>query len=144
METTTDKHRKSNRVLLDERPLVLLPSLAKAVGMNAALVIQQLHYHLVNPDNGREHDGEQWIYKRYEDWQRDDFPLWSTRTIQRIFLALEQKTLVVARQFEGRKSRIKYYRINYDRLASVSRMSSSRASRARSKTTSCRLPSVQR
>jgi hypothetical protein len=113
---TREDFRKSKRVLLNERPLVLLPSLAQAVGVEEAVMIQQLHFHLTNPDNGREHDGEQWIFKTYEDWHKDDFRFWSTRTIRRLFCSLEKKKLVVSCQPEGRGNRRKYYRIDYDRL----------------------------
>lgn len=111
-----NKFRKSNRVLLDERPLVLQPSLATAVGTDAAIVIQQLHFHLANPDNGRIHDGEQWIFKTYEDWRKHDFPFWSERTIRRILSTLEKGGMIVSCQPEGRDNRRKYYRIDYARL----------------------------
>ena len=103
-------------MLLDERPLVLLPSLAKAVGVNEAIAIQQLHFHAANPDNGRVHNGERWIFKTYCDWHATDFPFWSERTIRRTFLTLEKKRLIVSCQPEGRDSRRKYYRIDYEEL----------------------------
>jgi hypothetical protein len=118
-QSRNGKHRKSNRVLLDERPLVLLPSLAKAVGVDGAIVIQQLHFHLANPVNGREHDGARWIYKTYEDWKENDFPFWNVFKIQRVFLALEKKRVISSCQPEGRKSRRKYYRIDYERLEQI-------------------------
>ena len=108
-------------MLLDERPLVLLPSLAQAVGVNEAVVIQQLHFHSANPDNGKIHNDKQWIYKTYSDWQATDFPFWSERTIQRTFLALEKRGLIVSCQPEGRESRRKYYRIDYQRLENFPR-----------------------
>jgi hypothetical protein len=111
-----NKFRKSNRMLLDQLPLVLFPSLAQAVGVTEAITLQQLHFHLTDPRNGREHEGEQWIYKRYEDWQKDDFPFLSTRQIQRIFLKLQGMGLVVSCQPESRESRRKYYRIDYEQL----------------------------
>ena len=103
-------------MLLDERLLVLLPSLAKAVGVNGAVVIQQLHFYRADTHNGRVHDGERWILKSYDDWQRDDFPFWSAVTIRRIFRALEKRKLVISCQPEGRFSRRKYYRIDYGGL----------------------------
>jgi hypothetical protein len=103
-------------MLLDERPLVLLPSLANAVGIAGAVVVQQVHFHLANPNNGRIHDGEQWIFKTYEDWHKDDFPFWSERTIRRLFCTLERRGLIVSCQPEGRDNRRKYYRIDYGRL----------------------------
>jgi hypothetical protein len=126
-----NKFRKSNRMLLDERPLVLLPSLAKAVGATGAIALQQLHFHLANPNNGRIHEGEQWIFKTYEDWHKDDFPFWSTDQIQRIFSALEKKELIVSDQPEGRNTRRKYYRINYGALEKAM---SSAPSRTRTRT----------
>lgn len=103
-------------MLLDERPLVLLPSLAKAVGAYGAIALQQLHFHLANPSNGKVLNGERWIFKRYDDWQKDDFPFWSIDQLQRIFWALQKKGLIVSCQPEGRSTRIKYYRIDYDKL----------------------------
>jgi hypothetical protein len=116
---------RNNRrhLLLDERPLVLLPSLAKAVGVDGALVLQQLHYYLVAPKCGRVIDGKRWIYNTYEQWQAHDFPLWSTRTLRRTFTALETRGLVVSRQPEtradGSSNRRKYYRIDYEQLNKV-------------------------
>ena len=115
-QSRNGKYRKSNRVLFDERPLILLPSLARAVGVNGAIVIQQLHFYLANPDNGRVHDGERWIFNSYEQWHKSDFPFWSAVTIRRIFCDLEKRKLIASRQPEGRASRRKYYRINYGAL----------------------------
>ena len=113
---TKDKFRRSKRMLLDQYPLVLLPSLAKAVGVVEAIALQQLHFHLTDPRNGREHKGEQWIFKTYEDWQKHDFPFLSTRAMRRLFCNLEKKKLIVSCQPEGWNSRRKYYRIDYDEL----------------------------
>ena len=103
-------------MLLDQRPLVLLPTLAAMVGTDAAIILQQLHYYLADPDSGKEHDGERWIFNTYEGWQEHDFPHLSTKQIQRIFLRLEKRGLVASCQPEGRKNRKKYYRIDYHRL----------------------------
>jgi hypothetical protein len=84
------------------------------VGAGEAIVMQQLHYHAADPNNGRAYDGEQWIYKSYEDWQKTDFRFWSTRTIRRLFRNLEEKKLVVSCQPEGSRNRRKYYRIDYE------------------------------
>jgi hypothetical protein len=111
-----NKLRKSNRMLLDELPLVFQPSFAKAVGVYGAIALQQLHFHLANPENGRPLNGKRWIYKTYENWQKDDFPFWSTDQIQRIFWALEKRGLIASCQPEGRESRRKYYRIDYHKL----------------------------
>jgi hypothetical protein len=111
--------RNGSRVLLDERPLVLLPSLAKAVGVDGAIVLQQLHYYLGNSKCGREHEGQCWIFNTYEQWQAHDFPFWPLRTLRRIFRRLEKQHVIVPCQPEGRANRRKYYRIDYGQLESL-------------------------
>jgi len=101
-------------MLMDQYPLVLFPALAQAVGVTEAIALQQLHFHLTGSNNGREHEGEQYIFKTYKDWQKDDFPFLSTYQIQRIFLKLQKMKLIVSCQPESRDNRRKYYRIDYE------------------------------
>lgn len=99
-------------LLLDEPTIPVLPSLAKAVGLNEAIVIQQLHFLAKSPRSGKVINGHKWIYNTYAEW-REYFPWWSERTIERIFKELEEvKQFVVSCQPEGRVSRRKYYRLN--------------------------------
>lgn len=90
-----------------------------AIGLNEAIALQQLHYWLENPKAGEERDGFKWIFNTYEEW-KENFPFWSERTIQRIFLNLEEMGLVIACQLDKAKyERRKYYRIDYDKLATL-------------------------
>lgn len=108
--------RKKN-LLIDEYPLLVLPSLAIQIGLNEAIALQQIHYWLQNPKGGEEIDGERWVYNTYEEWQRDNFPFWSVRTVQRVFASLESMELVISMQ-KAAYDRSKYYRIHYDKLSS--------------------------
>jgi hypothetical protein len=99
-------------LLIDENPLIILPKLASCLGLGEAIIVQQLHFLLSVPKNGRERNGHRWIYNTYEQWQRDHFPFWDVATIQRGFDALEQMHVVVSCQPDGRGSRQKYYRLN--------------------------------
>jgi hypothetical protein len=101
--------------LLDERPLIVLPSLARAVGVNGAIALQQLHFHLVTT-GGREHKGHGWYYSTYEQWQKEDFPFWKGHYIRDLFQALEKRRLIINCQPESRKNRRKYYRIGHAAL----------------------------
>lgn len=103
-------------LLIDEYPLLVLPSLATAIGLNEAIALQQLHYWLGNPKGGVEIDGERWTYNTYEEWQEDNFPFWSVRTVQRVFLNLEELGLIISKQ-EASYDRKKYYRVHYANLA---------------------------
>lgn len=99
-------------LLIAEPPLQVLPSLAVAIGLNEAIVTQQLFWLLTNPANGREHDGQRWIFNTIAEWKETYFPFWSEDTIQRIFQSLHTKAIIETCQPEGRTSRRKYYRLN--------------------------------
>jgi hypothetical protein len=101
-----------SKLLIPEPPLQILPSLAIKIGLNEAIVLQQLHYLLRNPNNGRRIAEEQWIFNTIEEWVAQYFPFWSVRTMQRVFTSLAEKNLICTCQPEGRLSRRKYYRIN--------------------------------
>ena len=109
-----------NSLLINEAPLQVLPTLAAKIGLNEAIVLQQLHYWLVNPKNaGKVVDGKKWIFNTYEEWQ-ENFPFWSTRTIARIFASLEQQGIVISDQFnKGAYDRTKFYTIDYDMLGII-------------------------
>ncbi|UYL93785.1 DNA replication initiation protein [Geobacillus phage vB_GthS_NIIg9.7] len=106
-----------NKLLFDERPLVVLPTLAVKVGLNEAIILQQLHYWLKDSKNVR--DGYTWVYNSYEDWH-EQFPFWSVRTIKRIITGLENKGIIVSGCFNKMKAdRTKWYRIDYKKLNEV-------------------------
>lgn len=107
---------RKKSLLIDEYPLMVLPSLATSIGLNEAIALQQLHYWVNNPKGGVWMDGERWVYNTYEFWQKDNFPFWSVRTVQRVFLNLETMGLVVAMQ-KAEYDRKKYYRPHYANLA---------------------------
>jgi DNA-binding PadR family transcriptional regulator len=110
-----------NKLLINESPIQVLPQLAKVIGLNEAIVLQQVHYWIENKKNkGYKRNGYKWVYNTYEKWQEDNFPFWSTRTIQRIFLKLEDLGLIISEQFSKQDyDQKKYYRINYDKLNEI-------------------------
>ena len=60
-------------LLISEPPLQVLPSLAKKIGLNEAIVLQQLHYWLDPKRNKNLHENLHWVYNTYEQWQKQ-FP----------------------------------------------------------------------
>jgi len=103
-------------LLLQEPTLQVLPSLAVAVGLEQAIVIQQLYFLLGKGFGKVLGDGDRYIYNTYEEWQQQYFPWWSPRTVQRIFIDLEKKHWVVTQQPEGSLSRRKYYRLCHGQI----------------------------
>jgi len=110
--------------LLDEPPILIYPTLAVALGINKAVVFQQLHFLLNAQKTAKnkytyvadEHGVERWwVYNSYPEWQRDYFPWLSTSTLKGIFVSLEGDKLVLSMQSVKNKSdRRKWYTIDYE------------------------------
>jgi hypothetical protein len=110
-----------SKLLIHESPLTFQPSLAIAIGLNEAIVLQQVHYWLNNAKNkGYEYGGYKWVYNTYSEWRENNFPFWSENTIQRTFSNLEDAGLIVSIQpMKGKYDRTKYYRIDYTKLDAI-------------------------
>lgn len=111
-----DPAMKSSRLLIEEPPLQLLPSLACEVGLNEAIFIQQLHYWLVSP-HAKGIEGERWIYNTYESWN-EQFPFWSIATVKRVIISCEKLDCIkTTTRFNTRNGdRTKWYTVNYAKL----------------------------
>lgn len=107
-------------LLINEPPLQVLPSLAVKIGLNEALFLQQLHYRLLISTNVR--DGYKWIYKTYAEWRNEEFPFWSVETVKRTITKLSKADYIIATSEYNRlkMDKTKWYRINYEKLSSVS------------------------
>ncbi|QCR31893.1 hypothetical protein C1N55_06740 [Lysinibacillus sp. SGAir0095] len=98
--------------LIEESPLLILPTLAKKVGLNEAIILQQIHYWNQISKNVRE--GHIWVYKTVEEWHIE-FPFWSKSTIERTLKRLEDQQLIVVGVYNRMKyDRTKWYRVNYE------------------------------
>lgn len=98
-------------LLIPESPLQLLPSLAAEIGVNEAIVLQQVHYwslHKLSRDEGP------WVYNTQDDWLLQ-FPWLTLRTLQRVLERLQKIELLQTQQPEGTNRRT-HYRIAYDKL----------------------------
>lgn len=113
-----------SKKLIDERAILLFPSLAKQIGLNNAIFIQQLHFWCDIADElgyGKLHNGERWVYKTAQEWKEKDFPFWSVVTIRRIINSLHDQGLIHAMYLDDDKwNRTLFYRINYSHCALAS------------------------
>ena len=106
--------RNGSRLLIDEPPLQVIPSLAVAVGLNEAIVLQQFHYWIKGSKHER--DDRYWVYNTVEEWQKQ-FPFWSVSTVKRTIGSLEKQGLIVTGNYnENTWDRTRWYAIDYDRL----------------------------
>ena len=104
-------------LLMKEIPLMVQPSLAKELGLNEALFLQQLNYWIER--STKKIDGKYWIYNTIEAWHKQ-FPFWSISTIKRIILNLEKKKLIITGNFNKiSMDRTKWYTINYSLLQEI-------------------------
>lgn len=103
-------------LLIDESPRIILPSLACKIGLNEAIVLQQVHFLCSQPQSGIvDADGNKWIWNTLDEWRDIYFPFWSKRTVQNILLSLEkQGFLVTTTRLRDKWDATKYYRVRRD------------------------------
>jgi len=106
--------------LLEEPPILVYPTLAVYMGINKAVVFQQLHFLQNGQRTAQNHhnyiDGRYWVYNSYQEWKEKYFPWLSVSTLKGIFIELESEDkLIVSRQSVKNKSdRRKWYSIDYE------------------------------
>jgi hypothetical protein len=114
-------------LLIDEHPMMVLPSLANRIGLDNAVVLQQINYWIrlhEQSDNERSfHEGRWWVFNTIEQWQAKQFTWWSVETVKRIIATLEKMGLVISDTFNNRAGdRTKWYTIDYDTVDSLKSM----------------------
>lgn len=112
----------NNKLLLDEYPLLILPKFAVLIGLNEAIILQQIHYWLIINEKVDKnlHDGKYWIYNSYVNMKKKDFPFWSTDTIKRTIHNLEKANLLIVGNYNKLGiDKTKWYTINYENLAKI-------------------------
>lgn len=109
--------KMTTTLLINESPLQLQPSIAKKLGINEAIVLQQFNYWISKSDNIKE--GYRWTYNTYEEWNLQ-FPFFSLSTLIRTIKRLEKKGILITDNFNHRRSdATKWYRIDYDKLNEI-------------------------
>src|SRR3972149_9403116 len=107
-----------SRLLYDECPRVYSVQLAKLIGLDAAIILHQIHYWVkINEKANRNfQDGFFWTYNTFKDWGKE-FPFWSVSTVKRIIKSLEDRKLIISGRFNKLGiDRTKWYRVNHEFL----------------------------
>lgn len=110
----------SEYLLIDGTQIPVTSELAQVVGLNEAIVLQEVYYWCkVNKREKRPtHDGYYWVYNSYRGWKENHFPWWSVSTIRRTFEKLEAYNLLVVGNYNRSKmDQTKWYRVNFPVLA---------------------------
>lgn len=105
------------KLLVEEPPLQVLPTLAVKIGLNEAIFLQQLHY-WIRCSTVYALDAK-WVYNTSQQWQ-EQFPFWSISTIERIIKNLRQLGLVTTVQLrKSEYNHTNYYTICYAKLDQI-------------------------
>lgn len=112
----------SEYLLIDGTQIPVTSELAQVVGLNEAIVLQEVYYWCkVNRREKRPpHDGYYWVYNSYQTWQKNHFPWWSLSTVRRTIEKLEDKNLLVVGNYnKSQMDQTKWYRVNFPVLAAT-------------------------
>ncbi len=115
-----------SRLLMKEQPLVVDRTLATLIGLNEALVLQQIEYWVnikeTSDKKGKRTikenyaDGFYWTYNTVEGWA-EEFPFWSRDTVKRTLKKLRDNNYVVTGNYNGEAyDRTLWYRVNHEEL----------------------------
>lgn len=107
----------ASKLLINEPPLQVLPTLAENVGIVEAIILQQIQYWLITSKEIKR--GRKWTYNTYAEWQKQ-LKFCSDSTIKRAIRKLEKMGLVESATFnKSRSDRTKWYTINYKKVDSL-------------------------
>ena len=101
--------------------LTINPELAAQIGLNEAIILEQVHYWtrgFWERDEAEAHyrDGHWWVWNSMRDWQLN-FPFWSKDTIARAIRRLRNgpdPLLIVGQYNKRRYDRTFWYRVDYE------------------------------
>jgi len=106
-------------ILYNLVPKIINTELACLIGLNEAIVLQQLHYWIdknktakVNFRNGRT-----WTYSTIQDYRDRDFPFWSFNTVKRTITNLANMGFLLKGNYNKLKiDKTCWYAIDYEGL----------------------------
>lgn len=101
--------------LLSERVLQFSPTLAKEVGLNEAIALQQIVFWVIETESGVvDENGERWVYNTYPKWQQQ-FPFWSVDTVKRVMTSLKDQGLIkVQKMKRATHDHTNFYTLNWE------------------------------
>ncbi len=111
-----------NNILFDETPIVVSRKLAQIIGLDEAVIVQQIHYWLQNniKNNKNYKKGRYWAYSTTEKWLERDFPFFKTRTFHRLISNLKKKGIIISDQLsETKTDRTLWFTLNYEVLENL-------------------------
>ena len=93
---------------------------SKLEDINAAVIIQQLHYWMGKENTGVVIDGVRWVYNSFESWVRTQFKWLSVWQFRKSMSLLRSLEIVKVIRYKARQwNQTNYYTLNYKRLNEI-------------------------
>lgn len=108
--------------LFDEYPIIANKTLARELGLNEALILQQIHYWIeINKKTGKNfYEGRYWTYNSIRSWRENDFDYMSFETVKRTFAKLEKQGYLITGNFnKDPRDKTKWYTIDEEKLETL-------------------------
>ena len=105
--------------LFDDTPIVVNTTLANEIGLNEAIVLQQINYWIeINKRAGKNYyDGKYWTYNSIKSWHEKNFKFLSVETVRRVFTKLEKSGFIITGNYnKDPRDKTKWYTINDKKL----------------------------
>lgn len=105
------------KLVTPERPLVIPPLLAAEIGLEEAIILQQINYWLRKSKHIIK--GVRWIWQTYNQWQKQ-FPFLKLSAIRRAITSLKAKELIVVERKSAKTwYQANWYTINREKLTAL-------------------------
>jgi hypothetical protein len=107
-------HDAYNFIKTHFSPQLIIPELAKVIGLDESVVLLQIHYWLQKSQHVI--DNSVWVYNTFEQWQ-EQFSYWSLSKIKRVFDSLHKTGLVISQKKKRHSGcHTKWYSIDYPKF----------------------------
>ena len=111
-----------SKLLIDEAPVYFAKTLAKHIGLEKAIILQQVHFWLeINKREEKNYyEDRYWVYSSFEQWAERDFNWWSQRKLISLFCELCDSEILIKKQLKKEQmNRTNFYTINYEKLNEI-------------------------
>lgn len=106
-----------SKIVTPERPLVIPPLLAAEIGLEEAIILQQINYWLRKSKHIIK--GVRWIWQTYNQWQKQ-FPFLKLSAIRRAIASLKCRELIVVERKSAKTwYQANWYTINREKLTAL-------------------------
>ena len=114
--------KRASVLLINEEPLQVIPTLAEKLGINEAILLQQIQYWIKNAEKNGTKDkdyrkfinGRWWTYNTFQDWQKQ-MPWLSVSGIRKLVKKLKDRKLIAVVKHKAKsQDHTLWYTINYD------------------------------